>query len=547
MIKRNLAKIVSIIALIALSIVFAIMSQKTSLGADIEEKAILKGATNKYINYELDNGKNGTLVQYQLRTGVEYGNEFSPIKNSELNVSLNQIDNKYPYDVRVISLQTKATNGNMQSLGQNYTYDANTGLVTIKINNENENGEPIYNQKPSKEDRDEFLIMAYYDTYTQENLERELSCNVEYKATLFTDDNRQISGTGNINQKVTNNIGELTSITTDTSEIYNGYIKSNILNGTNYDTQYTEKNEVVISKKDAQQKIKIYEENAFVNLNDIYYKSTKFQKNDILNLLGEEGKIEIFDANNNIISTIDKNTEFDGNGEFVITYNEGINSIYIKTSDIINEGVLRFENEKYIKSDNNNLDDKDIKSIIKVVGINEEKIENEEEKIEGQENDVEIVENTIYETKSEKVIDIKDSTTNVEVKIDNEKWTNEKQNEVNFDILLDSISAANNLFDSPTIRIKMPNDIEKIILTNYSILYANGLTMEKPYVETNEDGTFIVISLKGKQESYNENDIGLKTDIKLSATIILNKNIKTRNDKIIFTSPYLCIIENYQT
>ena len=82
MIKRNLAKIVSIIALIALSIVFATMSQKTSFGADIEEKAILEGATNKYINYELDNGKNGTLVQYQLRTGVEYGNEFSPIKNS---------------------------------------------------------------------------------------------------------------------------------------------------------------------------------------------------------------------------------------------------------------------------------------------------------------------------------------------------------------------------------------------------------------------------------------------------------------------------------
>ena len=537
MIKRNLAKIVSIIALIALSIVFATMSQKTSFGADIEEKAILEGATNKYINYELDNGKNGTLVQYQLRTGVEYGNEFSPIKNSELNVSLNQIDNKYPYDVRVIFLQTKVTNGNMQSLGQNYTYDVNTGLVTIKINNENENGEPIYNQKPTKEDRDEFLIMAYYDTYTQENLERELSCNVEYKATLFKDDNRQISGTGNINQKVTNNIGELTSIITDTSEIYNGYIKSNIVNGTSYNTEYTEKNQIVISKKDVQQKIKIYEENTFVNLNDIYYKTTKFQKNDILNLLGEEGKIEVFDANNNIISTIDKNTEFDENGEFVITYNEGINSIYIKTSDIINEGVLRFENEKYIKSDNNNLDDKEIISKMTVIGIKEEKIENKEEKTEGQEteNNVQIVENTIYETKDENVIDIKDSTTKVEVKIDNEKWTNEKQNEVNFDILLNSISSANNLFDNPTIRIKMPNDIEKIVLTNETILYANGLTMEKPYVETNEDGTFIVISLKGKQESYNENDIGLKTDIKLSATIILNKNIKTRNDKIIFT------------
>lgn len=556
MIKRNLAKIVSIIALIALSIVFATMSQKTSFGADIEEKAILEGATNKYINYELDNGKNGTLVQYQLRTGVEYGNEFSPIKNSELNVSLNQIDNKYPYDVRVIFLQTKVTNGNMQSLGQNYTYDVNTGLVTIKINNENENGEPIYNQKPTKEDRDEFLIMAYYDTYTQENLERELSCNVEYKATLFTDDNRQISGTGNINQKVTNNIGELTSITTDTSEIYNGYIKSNIVNGTSYNTEYTEKNQIVISKKDVQQKIKIYEENTFVNLNDIYYKTTKFQKNDILNLLGEEGKIEVFDANNNIISTIDKNTEFDENGEFVITYNEGINSIYIKTSDIINEGVLRFENEKYIKSDNNNLDDKEIISKMTVIGIKEETgviskedtlgTNTETLNLNTDENDKEeetiIVEKETYNNQKENVIEIKDSVTNISLSVDNANWSNEGQNSVNLTVSLDSTEIKYNLYRDPTIRIDLPKEVEKVILGNSQLVYGNGLTLGEVYTKSNEDGTISIFALiNGMQEKYLENNIGLSTTLTIPMDIMIRKDIENSFDStinMVYTNEY---------
>lgn len=527
MIKRNLAKIVSIIALIALSIVFATMSQKTSFGADIEEKAILEGATNKYINYELDNGKNGTLVQYQLRTGVEYGNEFSPIKNSELNVSLNQIDNKYPYDVRVIFLQTKVTNGNMQSLGQNYTYDVNTGLVTIKINNENENGEPIYNQKPTKEDRDEFLIMAYYDTYTQENLERELSCNVEYKATLFTDDNRQISGTGNINQKVTNNIGELTSITTDTSEIYNGYIKSNIVNGTSYNTEYTEKNEIVISKKDAQQKIKIYEENTFVNLNDIYYKSTKFQKNDILNLLGEEGKIEIFDANNNVISTIDKNTEFNENGEFVVTYNEGINNIYIKTSDIINEGILHIENVKLIKNDILEIQDTDITRTIYIVGIKEEKKDNVNDNVERKEITAET-----YKNENKDIIQIQEATTKVDVELSNTSFTNEKENDITFDIYLDSSSEKYNLFKNTNIKINMPEEVREVVLSNSKLLYSNGLNLKNVEVVNDNGKLGIIINLDGTQTQYDLNDLGLMTNLKIQAKVFLKEDISSKNSEI---------------
>ena len=487
---RNIAKIIILTTLLILAIIMGKLSNKISFGADNEEKAILQGSFDKYINYELQDGSKGTLVQYSLRTGIEYENEFFAIRTSEVNVSLNQIDGKYPFDVKVIAKSTKATNGKTSDIVEDYNYDSNTGMLTIRTSNENENGEPIYSEMPGENDKDEYVIISYYDTYTQDKPERDLICNVSYKAILFTDDNREVITQGSLEQKVTEDVGELTSIYTNVSDVYNGYIKSNIINGTTYDTEYTENNEIEISKKEAHQKIYLQEQNTYINLNDIYYKSTKILKNDIIDVLGENGKIEILDGNGNVITTVDNNSEFNENGEYIITYDDDINNISIKTSNVISEGSLHIENVKKIKSDVLNLEDKDINTKISLIGINEKEIE-----VEGSKNDIstednvekQIVEEESYRIEKENIVNIKDSTTSVSLNMNNEKWTNEKQNEVTFDISLNSLSAANNLFNNPTFRIKLPNSVEKVILNNSSLMYTNSLAIKEAYVETLED------------------------------------------------------------
>ncbi len=560
--KKNIVKIFALAILVIMLIAISRVVTRTSYGADNEEQAILEGVFNKYVNYELTDGTKGTLVQYSLRTGIKYGDEFYAIKNSEINVALSPIDGKYPNSVKVISEGTKATNGRTTNINVDYSYDSNSGIATIRTSNEDENGQPIYNTRPSDNDRDEYIIISCYDTYTQDKPERDLFCNVSYKAVLFTDDNREVSGEGALNQKVTEDVGELTSIATNTSDIYNGYIKSNVINGTAYDTEYTENNEITISDKRAHQKINITEENSFVRQNDVYYKSTKILKNDILNVLGENGSLEILDGNNNVIATIDNNTEFDENGEYIVTYGDDVNSITIKTSNIINEGILHIENVKKIKSDESYLDDKDITRKVTIVGINEKEEQvNVEDTInylqsgslnlnspnlnsgnvnvnteENQGNNnvaTQIVEEESYRNEKENTIEVKDATTNVEVNVDNTDWTNEKQNDVTFDISLNSSSVANNLFDNPTIRIKLPNDVEKVILGNSSMLYSNSLNMQEPYVETAEDGTTsIVVNIEGNETAYNENNLGITTNIKIPASIILSTDVETRVDKI---------------
>ena len=551
--RKNVAKIIALAVLLVFAIVMGKLLTKTSFGADNEESAILEGAFDKYINYQLEDGSTGTLVQYSIRTGIKYESDFFAIRNTELNVALNPIDGKYPYDVKVIAKSTKATNGKISDITEDYSYDSITGMLTIRTNNENEDGKPVYNTKPEESDRDEFVVISYYDTFTQDKEERELSCNVTYKAILFTEENREVIGQGGLNQKVTEDVGELTSVNTSVSDIYNGYMKSNIINGTAYDTEYTENNEIEISKKEAHQKIKVTEENTFINANDIYYKSTKILKDDIINVLGENGKVEILDTTNNILASIDNTTEFNEKGEYIVTYGEEVNNIIIKTSNIVNEGILHIENVKVLRSNISNIEDKDIVRKISVIGINEKEIEKKEElwqntreinintnslnidNTKGEEKQFEISEEESYKNNKQNIIEIKDSISKVDFNLSNTEWTNEKQNDVIFDIYLDSSSEKYNLFKNPTIKIDLPKEVEKVILDESQIFYENGLILENTELVTNENGTFsIIASFKGEQTSYNENGLGLITNLKIPAEIILKKNISSKISKIKF-------------
>ena len=87
----------------------------------------------------------------------------------------------------------------------------------------------------------------------------------------------------------------------------------------------------------------------------------------------------------------------------------------------------------------------------------------------------------------------------------------------------------------------LQNDIEKAILGDSSIVYGNGLNMEEPYLEQGEDGSnYIVVNLTGRQNVYTESSLDLKTNIKIPVSIILNKDIESRTDKItvVYTNNY---------
>ena len=531
--------------------VFAIRIVHAEEEASINAKPVLEGILEKYINYSVSGDDKGTLVQYHLRTGIEYEeeSEMFSMKENETTIQIGQIDGKYPYKVETLINRTEVTNGNVEIDKNSHSeYHPDTGVLTIKTTNQDENGNIISDEKPDNDKRDEYIIICYYDTYTEQQIEREIDLKVSYKMSLFSNENKEIYGQGELKNKVSENIGDLTSIHYDTEDIYNGYIKSNIINGTEYHTQYREIEKINISKKEAHQNIEIREGNTFVNTDgdevvrdignngNLTYKSTKFEKDNLTKLLGEEGSIQILDINGNILATIDKNTQFAEDGTITIFYENAIENLVIQTSDILSEGTLYMEHTKEIKNTMKDAENVKVKTTTNIIGMNKEIVPGEGDNEENQ-----VVKKEVYAKENENLVEIKNAQNNVNMTVSSTEWTNKQQNEIIFDISLDSNSIKNNLFKDTILKIQLPSQVEKVILGNSSIVYGNGLALQEPYTETDENGNIsIIANLSGAQTQYDESNLGLITDVKISATIILKKDIENATDKLslVYTNNY---------
>ena len=531
--KKGLLAIIYIFLIVA--ILFGIMlkakmTQFISFGADTTTISV-SSSLEKYINYNLSKEEmsedsmleedmpedsilkedKGTLVQYKIATKIEYGEESAPVNKNEVTVHFGEIEEEYPKKVNVI------TDNNREITK---TYNQETGKLLIEENKGDNNVS-----------EDTYIVICYYDAYNEENEEREIEAKVEAKSIIENENENEneieITDEEECKNTVSENIGELTSIESTTEEIYNGKIKSNIINKTEYGTEYKQEEKIEVSKKEDHKAINITEENTFIreteekvddtteetekqieelgNNNNLVYKSTEVRREDIEAVLGEEGVLEVLDKDENVLARVDKDTEFDEEGKYTIVYENQPESIKIRTSEVEKEGILNLKHTKEIKSKMKETENVKIKTVVELNG-----------------------------TTTEIIDEIKETQTKVDIEVDNTKWSNKKQNEVIFDVQLNSTKLENNMFKNPSIRIELPEGIEKVVLGTSSIIYGNGLELQDPYVEAGENGRFtIVANITGAQTEYKNDELDLVTDVKIKADIILNKAMDvSTNEKI---------------
>lgn len=351
-----------------------------------------------------------------------------------------------------------------------------------------------------------------------------------------------------------NNLSEVeekndeTPIEYETEEVSNGFIKANIINGTNYDTEYKETVRIMISKQEDQDKIWFRENNTFLigeknendeeidkeleNNNELIYKSTKLYKDNLIKILGENYKLELLDAEQNIIEVIDENTKWAEDGTYTVNYQNIMTSLLLKTSKIQDVGILKLENTKIIKSSMTVDSNIRIKSTSNLYGINEDII-NEEDVVESGEEKNNIIRKIAYKNKKENIVDIKDSKTNIEFNINKTEWKNKEQNEILFEITLNSKNMKDSMFKNPKIKITLPEEVEKVILGEGYIIYGQELKLNSINLETDQnDRKNIVINIDGIQTKYYTDDLELIPSIKIPATIILKKDIKKTTSDI---------------
>ena len=348
--KKKLCCILTLIVLILNSSIMLIVSEavdaiQSQIGDASESKinALAEINLTKYENFDtttenIDTGSKGVLVQFNLKTGIEFldGEEYQAIKKTVTNIDLPWIGDYKPSRVEVITKSTQATNGEKNAT---YEYHSSTGILQIIAENDN------YNENIT-DARDEYEVICLYrkECYTDNNEERTFDIRANIEETLNNEDESKIVKKEEQTYTVTENISHIVSIEHETDDIYDGYITANTLNAENqYETTYNEKLKIMVSNKDLVQQINI-KENSEASL----YVESAIDKNQVLDMLGENGSIEVLDNEGNILLTVNKDTETDESGNIKITYADRTQNLYVRLNNIAKEGTIEINNSRVI-------------------------------------------------------------------------------------------------------------------------------------------------------------------------------------------------------
>ena len=482
---------------------------------DSEEKTPIKGTTavkilwisSKDISSELDakvitnsiyelNGEKKRIVQLQVNSKVK--NNDYPINNST--IKLNTIKNVE--QIKVFARSTNATNDKISFSEKNYKYDATNGLLEINVQNDD-------NQNISwkKNSQDTFIV-----TLTLNENEEISNENITINSNIVTYDNKILQNTFNIvvNEEIDGIItGELVA---KEDYIYKGKLY------TGEERTYQTASKVYVNHSGLVNKITINEYDSKYLKNEetidanILYKETIINRENFINILGNEGFIIIKNEDGTIISNINNTTQTDGNGNIVVTYNIGTKHLIIETSKPVKEGTLNIVYTKSIINDSLTRDE--INSINKI-----------EEKSNLNYND----KNVLNQNKKE--IELRNTTSKAKFEIEPTKLTAMGKNtNVKMTVVLENNKEERDLYQNPVVRIKLPIQV-KDISAKCKVMYKNGLELSNANIYKENDNYIIEIKLDGTQNLYNT-DIVDGTMIIIYADIELQENTLSSTEEI---------------
>lgn len=476
--------------------------------ADVTAK--IEQTIDKYFAYTKD-GKAGVLLQTTVTSGIEENK--LPIQRNTIEIEVPLLNDIKPEEVRVIAKSTIATNGeeNANSFNENnWKYEEETGKITITVENSN------LSNISWKNGKDEYKVILKYPV--EEVEDKTVNVKAINKIKAYSKEDELVSEEEKTVELLEN--GTVISAEVETTrEANKGYMYAN----SKYETEYTTKWKAEISDNELANNVILKDKDeAFINetgeikaSNNIYYKETIINKNNLTKILGENGVITIKDKNNNVITTIDKNTQSNENGDIIFVYNnQDINEITIETTKPETEGVIEIEHRKSIKA-NTEYSLNQIKKMnylrtglqVKTENIDDEKT----------------AEMSLNETVSQAELQI--SNTNLSTIIKNEN--------VEIKAILLSDSNKYDLYKNPIIEITLPRQIQEIEIKSADVLFTNEMKITTTDIVKNADGTKTIrIVLEGEQTEFIQNNVNKGINIILNTDITLDRLATTSDEKI---------------
>lgn len=453
--------------------------------------------TNK--TYQID-GENKKLVQVLVESGLE--NNSYPIKTTEIEATVPE----NVEDVEVFSRGMIATNGKLgtEFADENYEYVKEQNKVIIKVQNDEQDGKICW----TKSGRDVFVI-TYVLSEDENVLDEQI--DVKSKVELYNSKNTVVNGENVIKIEEEKDGIVNYSIMTEESSIYKGKIYSG------EDREYKAETSIYVNNLDVANSITVKEQNTtyIVGENEILansqYKITKINKQQVMNMLGEEGNLQVLDNNLDIIGIINKDTKEDENGYVEIIYPEGITAITVKTSKPEKIGTIAVENIKVLKENSYS------KDTLKVItGLKEVILSNY---------------NSEKEVETNAVIELKETVTEAELTINKDSLsTMEDVQNLQIEVRLDNNLEEYDLYKNPVIKIQLPSQIENITVNSINLLYENELVVNSVNLL---EGNVLEIKLNGEQTFHRNDDVIKGATIIINADVSVNKKVTSSDEKII--------------
>lgn len=479
--------------------------------------------TNKVYNI---NGNNKRVIQMLVTAKVK--DNKAPIQFSTIEINNPEIG-VAPEEVKVAGYNTKATNGKTSlefddTITSSWEYNADENKTYILVNN-TQNDQNIVAWEKNCEDR--FVVTYVYDENT-------------VVAPFVSDAKATIELYGRT-AEVAKKINKTNKLSLETLED-KGYIEKlesrvtkNIYKGNMYigeDTDFETKANIYVPYSDLANKFVVEDlGESIVETEGVstYYKTTKINKAEALKVLGTEGTIKVYNAENRTAPIqeilLSEETEDD---YYTITYNEDISKIVIEMSAAQTEGQIEVINDKAIRvTDQVEVSEMTaLTTNLKFTVIDENN-------------------SAFVNYISQSTANILEPVTTFDISLDKSSLSTQVENNLKITTELKSSDNSNKLFENPIIKIELPKEIKEVSLENISdVLYDNELKLKSRNIVTNEVGNKeLVIELQGKQTRYNTSA--------QNATIVAALKVKTdsfmANQDVVINATCINGAENVQS
>ena len=286
-------------------------------------------------------------------------------------------------------------------------------------------------------------------------------------------------------------------ISTNDNPIYKSYMRASAVSSEKYDTDYYQKIKIDILNSDLEAWYDIdtgidefeTDESNIILDGEIRFIKTEISKERFDEVVGQDGFIEIYHGEETI-GVIDSDAKID-NDKYVFEYDKDYDQLKFKVIGA-NKGTLEIENTKTIIGTDrysNNIINK-IKSIKSTVVERINKYVDKDEV-------------RIKKQIEELTIPFEETYTKATLDVDNTVFSTNLDNEVTFDITLDTSDEKYEIFSNPSFEILLPSMINHVDIESVNLLNKNGLSLDAWNVYDNQNGNKVIkIDLKGNQKLY---------------------------------------------